>query len=629
MLPAIPDIARAIKASRAEFGRVFLQVQVDYVSNPLDRQEFEAVAAQSGGDAEAFAQALRVAQAGGWLEPIVHALINESLEDGRLAAALASDQQAGSAALQAIANVAAGFAQPELLYRGVVSGMRWTVKVLIDGTAKGTGILIGPHLVLTAWHVVQQLFRPDGNGGWKPDPDAAPKIQIEFDDFLSLIAPGGALVPRGSVRVAANKEWHVASSPCLDEELEFRLPDDLTRLEGSWDYAIIRLAKTPGMERRWAALDARAVVPKKEAQFLVFQHPAGHPLLLGQGDILAPAATAAAAIPRLRFLHAVNTVGGSSGGPCFDKTFMLFGLHQGVWQGALHGGRPINRGIPVVRVIEDIKKKIENLPVPDPSESPIWHVVVDRMPHPVIGCDAFQTLVWKSALAGTPRIILLTGERGTGKSFRLAVLSGLLADAGHLKVVLPAELISKLPAQKLAEKICQTAGAGIPAIPPLNEVDSTPATWLKDEVVPSIVAALDSVRNARLVWIALADLNRTDIDGELASELLSALYEQTKSIAWLRVVLDGMKGDVPDAVRKDTERHRTAPPTIDELTTYVRRAIAELDVPQEATIRFGLRPTERDYPRWLDENAATATARLAERAMEIVSDYQAVVSPDG
>jgi Trypsin-like peptidase domain len=621
---AIDDIVASVRASRAEFGRLFLEAQVGTVS--AQRVAFEAVAASAaGGDAGSFTAALRYAQAQGWLEPLVHAIVDEGREDGRIAQALMTEKAAGDATLQAMANVAAGFPQPEVIYRGYASVRHWTVKVLVDGAASGSGILIGPNLVLTAWHVVKPLFAPKPGGGWDWDRTAAPRLQAEFDDFLAFVRPGGALAPNATARIKAHPQWCVIFSRCHDEELQSRLPNDLTQLEGQWDYVIFRLEKAPGQERRWASLDARAVVPRAQSPIVVFQHPAGQPMRIGQGDILKPDQNAAAAIPRLRFLHGANTVQGSSGGPCFDTAFMLFGFHQGEWAGTGGNGHPMNRGIPLARVLEHIKAEIQNLPTPDPSEMPIWQlgrVRPSEQPDPIIGCDTFQTVVWRSAIAGKPKVVLINGDHaGCGKSFRLAVLSAMLPDAGHLKILLTADQISKMPAARLAEVICQTAGAAPPAIVPVAEYDSTTTTWLKDEVVRKTVAALDAVRNGRLVWLLLSELNKSEIQGEHASPFLFLLYEQAATLDWLRVMLDGMRGDVPATIKDVSERHRVPPVTLGDIATFLRRAVAELDVQSEAGVRVAAKQAQRDLDAAIAADPSTAMKTLSVRAQSIVQDY--------
>jgi Trypsin-like peptidase domain len=626
---AIQDIVASIRASRAEFGRLFLEAQIGAVADPSQRVAFEAVAT-SGVDAESFAAALQYANAQGWLEPLVHAIIDEGREDGRLTQALVKEKaNAGDAALQAMANVAAGFPQPEVAFRGYADVRHWTVKVLVDGAASGSGILIGPHLVLTAWHVVKTLFRPKPGGGSEADPDAAPRLQAEFDDYLAFVRPGSALAPNLTSRVKAHKQWCVVFSRCHDDELQERLPADLTQLEGQWDYVVFRLEKAPGQERRWASLDARAAVPRARSPIVVFQHPAGQPMRLGQGEILKPDQAAAAAIPRLRFLHGANTVKGSSGGPCFDTAFMLFGFHQGEWVGAANNG-PRNRGIPIEGVIKHIKAEIQNLPTPDPSETPIWRLGAAQKLAPVIGCDTFQTVVWKSAIAGHPKVVVIGADRnGSGKTFRLGVLAAMLPDAGHLKIALGADQISKMPAARLAATICQNAGAPVPAFVSAADYNSTTTTWLKDELVRKTIAALESVRNGRLVWLLLSELNKSEIQGEDASPFLFLLYEQSAAVDWLRIVLDGMTGDVPATVKALMERHRVPPIAASDIATYLRRALADLGIPEDAGLEVNARLAQGELDDAIANNSPAPMAALSRRARVIVDTYVDVVAPGG
>ena len=44
MAPSIAQIVNALRISRSEFGRIFVQAQMDLVENGEDRQLFDAVA---------------------------------------------------------------------------------------------------------------------------------------------------------------------------------------------------------------------------------------------------------------------------------------------------------------------------------------------------------------------------------------------------------------------------------------------------------------------------------------------------------------------------------------------------------------------------------------------------------
>ncbi|MBO0720271.1 MAG: trypsin-like peptidase domain-containing protein [Blastocatellia bacterium] len=621
MLP-IEKIVKALRVTRTEFGNLFLQAQVD---SPIsDRKPFEAVTRKAA-DAEAFADALGFAQAEGWLDKLVVMIIDEGLEDGTLTQELAESAQDGgnNATLQTIVDAARGFDSPYVMYRGIADGMKWTGKVLVAGVPKGTGILISPNLVLTAWHVVKELFRVGDNGVWEPDPSGGLRLEVVFDDFLVLVGQNHALRPSGPLRIGAHKNWCVIFSNCHSDELSDRLPADLSQLEGYWDYAVIRLSAAPGLERRWAITDPRAVVPRANERVILFQHPVGQPMKIDR-DLIAPSQSySQAVIPRFRFLHYVNTLGGSSGAPCFDKSFMLFGLHQGVWNNCPTNGRVVNRGIPIVRILEHIKDKIERLPALDPAESPIWQLDQKDYQWPVIGCESFQSMVWRSAVSGQPKLLVITGDDDSGKTFRVDLLSAMLSDGGHLKVRLNAENISKMDPARLAGEICATAGSALPPLTPLPEIHSTLATWLKDEVMGKIISALDGVRKNRLVWLSITELNQFKIEQEGTSQLLFLLYQQLLTVDWLRIVLDGMKGDIPVSLMQLVERHRTAQIAREDIDTYLRRFLAAMDLPgsDEPGMKAAVKTMFDLYQTALDTSPGTALKTLAVGVMKYASAY--------
>lgn len=609
---AIPKIVEALKSTRTEFDTMFLQAQIKAGVTAVNRKHFEAVIDPSLADQDAFGVALQFALAQHWLEVLVDIIIDEGLEDGSLTRDLAeSKANEGSAELQAMTNLASGFDQPDIIYRGIGDGMRWTGKIMVDGNPSGTGILISPNLVLTAWHVVQGMFTPEPQGSWKPRPNEAARLQVEFDDFLALM--GRTLRPMTPLRVNAHQDWCIAFSPCHAAELADGLPANLEELKGYWDYAIVRLEKAAGLMRRWAPLDARSVVPRPDEGIVLFQHPAGLPLKVNQNFIAAINPPAPSTVPKLRFLHYANAVHGSSGGPCFDKNFMLFGFHQGQWKTAPNNGRVTNRGVPVVRILEHIKQEINELPTLDAAENPVWSLGVTRQYAPVMGTDDFQQIVWRSAVAGTPKIIVITGFKGSGKTFRVEILSSMLSDGGHLKLTLNSDSISKLSAPKLAELICLKAGVAAPPITPLSEVNSTSSVWLKDEVIVKVMSALEAARHGRLVWLSITNLNTFEIENEDASQLLLLLYEQTLAVDWLRVVLDGMGGDVQASLSEQKESYRVSEIVRGDIESYFKRFIAELNLPVNQMTVSALTTLAFDnYQANLNQNPATAMKSLYE-----------------
>jgi hypothetical protein len=617
---AISKIVDALKSTRTEFDTMFLQAQIKAGVTAGNRKHFEAVVDPSLADRDAFSVALQFALAQRWLEILVNIIIEEGLEDGSLTRELTESHAGGNAELQAMTNLASGFDQPDVIYRGIGNGMRWTGKIMVDGHPSGTGILISPNLVLTAWHVVRDMFTTDLEGNWKPREDEAARLQVEFDDFLALM--GRTLRPMTPLRVDAHQDWCITFSPCHADELAGGLPVNLDDLKGYWDYAILRLEKAAGLMRRWAALDARSAVPSPDEGIVLFQHPAAQPLKVTQNFIASINPPAPSAVPKLRFLHYANAVHGSSGGPCFDKSFMLFGFHQGQWTTAPNNGRVTNRGVPVVRILEHIKEKINELPTLDPAENPVWSLGPTKQYAPVMGTDDFQRIVWRSAVAGTPKIVVITGGKGSGKTFRVEVLSSMLSDGGHLKVTLNADSISKLSAPQLTEMICLKAGVPVPPISPVSEVNSTSSVWLKDEVVVKVMSALEAARNGRLVWLSITNLNNFEIENEDASRLLLLLYEQTLAVDWLRVVLDGMRGDIQESLSEQKESLRVTEIMRGDIESYFKRFIAELDLPvNQMTVNALTKMAFEKYDASLIEDPATAMKSLYEEVRKMARAF--------
>ncbi|HEX8635319.1 MAG TPA: trypsin-like peptidase domain-containing protein [Pyrinomonadaceae bacterium] len=611
---AIQTILDALKTTREEFGRLFLQAQAQVGIGAYDRKNFEAIAL-SLPDRAAYETALRYAQAQGWFDTLVNLIIEANLQNGSLTRAIAeSHAGVGGAALQAMTNLANGYSNPDIVYKGYGDGIRWTGKIIVDGVASGTGILIGPHLVLTAWHVVKALFTPGADGEWVLAPNGSRRLQVAFDDFLALIS--GTLQQPDPQIVETHEDWCFLFSACHPSELSGQLPDDHAQLQGYWDYAVIKLKAAPGLTRRWASLDARSVVPRANEGIFLFQHPAMQPLKVDQNFITDLDPPEPAVIPKLRFLHYANTNHGSSGGPCFDKSFMLFGFHQGVWTGATGDGRVTNRGVPVLRVIEHINANSEGLPPLDPEENPMWSLGEAKNNEPVIGTETFQKLVWRAAVAGTPKVLVIGGTPGSGKTFLVQLLSAMLSDGGHLKLTLKADAISKLDARQLADTICKAAGTTLPPLVEPDDADTTGSAWLKDEVVDKVLGALEKARQGRLVWLLFTELNHSEIKEKDASELLFLLYEQALKVDWLRIVLDGMRADVPRSLREVTKTHLVTTIRREDIQKYFERLRAERNLPLAPVAMSRLVLSE--YERELRQNPEKAMELLVDEVMKVV-----------
>ncbi|WP_346283326.1 trypsin-like peptidase domain-containing protein [Bradyrhizobium sp. CW4] len=224
--------------------------------------------------------------------------------------------------------VVAQFDHPHIVWRGIADARRWTCRIEVGNAIKGTEFLVGADLVLTAWDVLESLFDLT-DGKYKPNEEPQ-QVRFHFDDFLVMIAPG-ILGPTRTTVLEADDKWHVTHSVCHKTERNNRLPKNFADLDGHWDFCVLRLKSLPGLERRWAHLEPKAVVPRCNDRVVLFHHPTGQQMRAST-SVLAAFKDPVAECLDLRFLHRGDALSGSSGGPCFDKNFSLFGIHQGVFQ---------------------------------------------------------------------------------------------------------------------------------------------------------------------------------------------------------------------------------------------------------------------------------------------------------
>lgn len=561
MAYSVDQIAAALKTNRREFSELFLQAQTGL---PIAKRiEFEVIAFDQADDSQAFKKAIIYAISNGFIEPLLMNIAESTLETGALLSILEQNTAQGNlGSLQAMTNLASGFLEPETMLRGFMKTNRLTGKVLIDGMPQGTGILIGPNLFLTAWHVTRSLF--DSNNKPKTGIDLA----VEFDNMVreNNFQP--------SLKVAAHENWCISHCSCHEIELANDIPNPAEGFENHWDYSIIRLKRSLGFERSWVQLNPRALIPPDNAMIILFQHPAGQPMKIDISRIVSPN-PGIAAIPKFRFLHDLNALGGSSGGPCFDKEFTLIGIHQGSWPVKLDGHQ-VNRGVPIDKIIGHIKTIFaQGLPFPD-AENPYW--CLDKIHYePLIGRDDFQFALWESFTNPTSKIRLfeIKGAEGSGKTFLTRVAITALNDLQHLKIVCPAETFGKMDPIAFINYICNAAGSVPAKVPTFLEYDTTVAAWLRGIVSGPLLTALDQARNGRTVWLLLTDLNKFGLEGENLQEFLLVLMESVKNTDWLRIIIDGFPVNFPIAVHENTLTYRTKELTETDIEMFLNKCYTD------------------------------------------------------
>ncbi len=303
-----------------------------------------------------------------WHLELLNAAMAARARDEKLAAFAAGflDISASPDNLEALVDDAP-FWDPADLRARTIEIENWMCRVEVirpDGdTVYGSGFLVGADRLLTNYHVVALLVNKKVN---------ADAVSCRFDYKKARQKSGGEVVNDGRVVKP------VADAPVLSYSKYS--PSDIaaTPLTAAWgdqelDYALVQLAekvgdqppgpikgKTPVIDpddqpRGW--LKAKDPVPAvQDGEVLwIWQHPDKAPVSVAIGSALQPGHNQ----NRTRVRYKTNTLGGSSGSPCFNRQLEWVALH--------HAGDPnwtkwssvpakYNQGIPVGPILLSCQK---------------------------------------------------------------------------------------------------------------------------------------------------------------------------------------------------------------------------------------------------------------------------------
>ncbi|MDX6258922.1 MAG: hypothetical protein QOH84_610 [Kribbellaceae bacterium] len=272
-------------------------------------------------------------------------------------------------------------------------------RIKVDNTFKGTGCLVGPGLVLTAWHVVRTK---------------GPGLQQSPEPELSVVLADGNKYQAGVPPSYA--------SPCGDKEWQNQAPRADSDVLDRHDVALLAL-KTPsarhlGFVRIPAA--PSDVVSRSKLYLLDFPH--------GEDGQLAEGKTWKIRKVTARMRHDIKTAEGSSGGACFNSEFELLGLHQ---------GRQLNDGrlVPLSLFAADIAELISQ----DIAPLELWHLDGESA-QLVIGRNPFVAAVAEAGKENTRvrgvrvKRRNVSGGDETGLGFSYRILTELLMRRGGEQV---------------------------------------------------------------------------------------------------------------------------------------------------------------------------------------------------
>lgn len=187
---------------------------------------------------------------------------------------------------------------PSFAARFPKQAVSFRCRITRDGTVLGSGILIGPSTVLTAWHVITSAtsYQPDGTIG----------------DVEVLLSDGhvyGASV--------------LSASPCSACEFSARLPLSDNAVADLHDMALLKLAAPIGAALGYASLATEPKPYSRSSPLFLVHYPGGEDHGLGEG------VTGRIRKISARVGHTVPSSAGSSGGGCFNTRRELIGIHQG------------------------------------------------------------------------------------------------------------------------------------------------------------------------------------------------------------------------------------------------------------------------------------------------------------
>ncbi|MBV7332691.1 serine protease [Chloroflexi bacterium TSY] len=215
----------------------------------------------------------------------------------------------------------------------------------------GTGILLGPDVLMTNYHVLQDVIA--GSGEYR-----ASDVSVRFD-FKRL--HDGTVINSGIPFKLPADDWLIDYSPYspLDSEQDSTGVPTVEEL----DYVLFRVDGTPGDEpvggdkgdlraepRGWLKPYAREHDFLAKPALFIIQHPNGRPLKLA----FDTKAVLSVNENRTRVRYKTATDPGSSGSPCFDHDWNLIALH--------HSGDPSfipswNEGIPFHTILSLLEKR--------------------------------------------------------------------------------------------------------------------------------------------------------------------------------------------------------------------------------------------------------------------------------
>ncbi len=542
------EIAEHIRVSRVVFAQLYDKLvdhlvpdrALPFIALARLRERDEPGSAGGRKDIADFAAALRQAEQ---LELLAVFLAEH-------ATALFGSEAAATAMLDALRSQPAyvdtfNRSLPEVI--GEIDALRRTCRIICQvGPAeqeKGSGFLIGPHLVLTNYHVVRKLVLER-----KPIAGSHRSLRVEFDvlqradDRLEKVQAYGVA-----------ESWLVECREAHEEELagggtgpNAPWPERPSELAEKLDFAIIELDATPGHERGWYNLDKNRP-PLSGQPFEVFQFPLGRGMSHKPGTFELPEVFAFTDKPP-RLLHNALTERGSSGGLCLAGNIAV-ALHQAD-QGAGEDGEERKVAIPLSLIAEaaaqKIADKIANAPRIATATGAGAPVLGRRSLQRLVG-EMIDRKVGQETIPAMFRILVVQSAADPaqnlgklGKTFSKAIIRALLPPRDHVVFEVAANRLTS-DAFEAERALAQAVGADPSILQP--NISGGPRAFTPkdaDDLARAALGKLAAAAGTSVPWLVIDELDHFPIRNETTTaSFLDALFRRAMAESKLRIVLIG------------------------------------------------------------------------------------------
>ena len=358
-----------------------------------------------------------------------------------------------------------------------------------DGVNKivGSGFLVGPDLVLTNYHVLKNYLKVDAATGTIAENGSGEQIFCFFD-YVSLPAPAVPPIEGRAQRYVTVKAVPAGWLRCARVDLANDGTDDVQAQNHEYDYVLFQLerdvgnapaALSGGEPRGWLTLPS-SIDPFGIQRLLLVQHAGGFPQSfdVGEFDSLHD--------PTSRVRYRLNSEHGSSGSPAVGQDG-VFALHNGAVKLKRLDGRPLNQGVRIDYIVQDLAQVAGWPPAKQAAAAQsvrFWSLNENfRSSRPILGRVKFMDHVHAMRGDAAERVLTVYGPEGSGRRFSVHLLRRYLGSGVPVATFTGKELEEFKPPAFLENLVKQLGvpGAGEVKIPDENPHEDLPQ-WLRKDL---------------------------------------------------------------------------------------------------------------------------------------------------